>query len=343
MFKKLSAILLVFALLASFAACKRFEGNEMLIEENAFVTDENGNTQELETRVNEEGKTEYYYTDNSGNIIVVDKNKVEIETSLVPVQTTLSDKEIDKILENNDFEKLQDVLVEEITEPELEMSDGVIPDASFEEVEVEVGSDGKPVHGNAAQKYADIVKSGTFSIDLTVQTITEGSNSTMPIKMMKDGNNMLVETSVPISLTGKMRVNMLINDDGFFMVIPVMNAYYKIPSEEIGDIGSAMGEFDLSEIEGDLELNDNYVSSGKVTLNGNTYDCDVFESEDGVTTKYYYLNNELKRIESTTDTDTYIVEFKEVSGKVNKSKFRTPTGRNLEEFAEAFENMTFAY
>ncbi len=344
MFKKLSAILLVFALLASFAACKRFEGNEMLIEENAFVTDENGNTQELETRVNEKGKTEYYYTDNSGNIIVVDKNNVEVETSLVPVQTTLSDKEIEEILENQDFDKLQDALVEDITEPEFEMADGVVPEESFEEVEVEVDNEGKPVHVTTTKTYAEIISSGTFTVDLTIQTITESETSIMPVKMMKDGNNMLVETSVPISTSGKMRVNMLINKDGFFMVIPAMlNAYYKVPAETTGDLSEAMGNFDIADIEGDLAMTDNYVSSAKVELNGKTYDCDIYESQDGTTTKYYYLNGELKRIESTTASDSYIIEFKEVSGKVTKSKFRTPTGRNLADFAAAFESMTFTY
>ena len=343
MFKKLSAILLVFALIASFAACKKLEGNEFIVEENAFVTDENGNTQELETRVDENGKTEYFYTDNSGNIIVVDKNKVEVETSYVPVQTTLSDKEIDKILENQDFDKLQDVLVEDITEPEFEMSDGVIPEDSFEEVEVEVDNEGKPVHGTATKTYAEIISSGTFTVDLTVQTITEGTTSVMPIKMMKDGNKMLVETSVPVSTSGKMRVNMLINDDGFFMVIPIMNAYYQVPTEDAGDLSDAMGSFDISDIEGDLAMTDSYVSSANVDLNGKTYNCDIYESEDGVTTKYYYLNNELKRIESESGSDIYIVEFKEVSGKVTKSKFKTPTGRNLADFAAALEGMTFNY
>ena len=51
--------------------------------------------------VTENGKTEYFYTDDNGNEIVVDKNKVEIETSLVPVQTTLSDKEIEEIRRKN--------------------------------------------------------------------------------------------------------------------------------------------------------------------------------------------------------------------------------------------------
>lgn len=344
MFKKLSAILLVFALLASFAACKRFEGNELIIEEKPVVTDESGNTQELQTRVDKNGKTEYFYTDDSGKEIVVDKNKVEIETSIIPVQTTLSDKEIEEIFENNDFEKLQDALTENITEPELEMNDGVIPEDSFEEVEVEVGSDGKPMHGNSVQKYADIVKSGTFTISLTVQTTTEGVTTVMPVTMMKDGNNMFTEMTYPISASGKMRINMIINDTGIYTVLPVLNAYYQLPTEEVGNLDEALGEFDFSEIEGDLEMNDNYVSSGKVSLNGKEYDCDIYESEDGITTKYYYLNNELKRIESTTGNDGYIIEFKEVSGKVNKSKFKLPYGcRNLEDFAAAFESMTFDY
>lgn len=344
MFKKLSAILLVFALLASFAACKRFEGNELIIEEKPVVTDESGNTQELQTRVDENGKTEYFYTDDNGNEIVVDKNKVEIETSLVPVQTTLSDKEIEEIFESNDFEKLQDALTENITEPELEMNNGVIPEESFEEVEVEVGSDGKPVHGNAVQKYSDILKSGTFTISLTIQTTTEGVTTVMPITVMKDGNNMFTEMTYPISATGKMRINLIINDTGMYTVLPVINAYYQFPSEEVGNIGDALGDFDLSQMQGDLEMNDNYVSSGKVSLNGKEYDCDIYEAEDGITTKYYFLNDELKRIESTTGNDGYIIEFKEVSGKVNKSKFKLPYGcRNLENFAAAFDNMNFNF
>lgn len=344
MIKKISAILLVFAVLAGFASCKRLEGNEFDVKENAFVLDSEGVTQEVATRVNAEGKTEYYYTDKNGNEIIVDKNNVTVETTYVPVQTTLSDKEIDKIIEEGDFEKLENIVAEEITEPELEMSDGIISEETFEEVEVELDNNGKPVHGNAVQSMEEIMKSGTFTIDFTVKSKIDGVESVMPIKIMKDGNKMFMETTVPLTTTGKMRTNMLINDDGCFIIIPVMNAYFKAPTEDMegANMDDLFGDFDISNVEEDLEMNDNYESSYTVELNGKTYNCDVYNADDGSTVKYYYLNNELKRIENTSDAGNTIIEFKEISGKVDKSKFKSPKGRDLAEMMESLEGLTLA-
>lgn len=339
MIRKITAILLVFAVLAGFAACKRLEGNEFNVQENAFAVDDEGVTREVETRVNEEGETEYFYTDANGNEIVVDKNKVSVETTYVPVQTTLSDKEIDEIIESGDIGKLEDVVTEEIAEPEFEMSDGVISEETFEEVEVELDSEGKPVHGTATKTMEEIVKSGTFTIDFTIKSKIDGVENVMPVKIMKDGNNMYMETSAPLTDTGKVRINMLMNDDGYFLILPVMNAYYKVPTEETGgavNMDDLFSGFDFSDVEGDLEMKDNYESSYTVDINGKTYNCDVFNAEDGSTVKYYYLNNELKRVENTSDAGETIVEFKEISGKVDKSKFKTPKGRDLEKLMESF-------
>lgn len=343
MIKKISSILLVFALLAGFASCKRLEGNEFKSQENSYIVDNEGVTQEVATRVNEKGETEYYYTDSNGNVVIVDKNKVNVETTYVPVQTTLSDKEIDKIIEEGDFEKLEDVVAEDITDPEFEMSDGVISEENFEKVEVELGGNGKPVHGNAVQSMEDIIKSGTFTLDFTIKAKVNGVESTMPMKIMKDGSKMFMETTVPLSLTGKMRTNMIINDDGYFIVIPIMNAYLKAPTEDLegaGNMEDIFGDLDFSNVEEDLEMNDNYISSAIVNLNGKTYDCDIYEGEDGTTVKYYYLNNELKRIENTSEAGDTIIEFKEISGKVDQNKFKTPKGRDLEKMIKNLEGLS---
>lgn len=339
MIKKITAILLVFAVLAGFAACRKLEDTEFNVQENAFAVDEEGVTRELETRVNEDGKTEYFYTDSNGNVVVVDKKDVEVETTYVPVQTTLSDKEIEEILESGDIGKLEDVVTEEITEPEFEMSDDVISEDVFEEVEVELGSDGKPVRGNSAQNFEEIINSGTFTVDLTIKSNADGVENTVPFKIIKDGNRMFMETVYPISETGKMRINLLVNEDGYFIIVPVMNAYIKAPTEEVGNAEDFFSGFDFTDIESDLEIKDNYVSSNKVTLNGKTYDCDVYEVEDGTTVKYYYLNNELKRMESTSESGNTIIEFKEFSGSVDKSKLKTPTGIDLSTKLEALESL----
>lgn len=339
MIRKITAILLVFAVLTGFAACKRLEGNELEVKENVFAVDEEGVTRDVETRVNEEGKTEYYYKDSNGNEVVVDKNDVTVETTYVPVPTTLSDKEIDKIIESGDIGKLEDVVTEEIEEPEFEMSDGVISEETFEEVEVELDSEGKPVHGTATKTMEEIVKSGTFTIDFTVKSKIDGVENIMPVKIIKDGNKMFMETSAPLTETGKVRINMLMNDDGYFLILPVMNAYYKVPTEEMGgtvNMDDLFAGFDFSDVEGDLEMKDNYESSYTVDINGKTYNCDVFNAEDGSKIKYYYLNNELKRVENTSDAGETIVEFKEISGRVDKSKFKTPKGRDLQKLMESF-------
>lgn len=342
MIRKITAILLVFAVLAGFAACKRLEGNEFNVQENAFAVDDEGVTRELETRVNEEGETEYFYTDTNGNEIVVDKNKVSVETTYVPVQTTLSDKEIEEILESGDLGKLEDVVIEDIAEPEFEMSDGVISEETFEEVEVELDSEGKPVRGETIKTMEEILKSGTFTMDFTIKTSVDGTENTIPFKMIKDGNRMFMETVYPISDTGKMRVGILVNEEGYFITIPVMNAYIKAPADENGNTGNMediFAGYDFSDIEEDIEMKDNYVSSAKVTLNGKTYDCDVYEAEDGTVVKQYYLNNELKRIETTSESGDTIVEFKEISDKVDKSKLETPKGIDLSTKLEALESL----
>lgn len=348
MIKKITAILLAFAVLAGFAACKRLEGNELDVKENVFAVDDEGVTREVETRVNEEGKTEYYYTDANGNEVIVDKNNVKVETTYVPVQTTLSDKEIDKIIEEGDFEKLENAITEDIAEPELEMSDGIISEETFEEVEVELDNEGKPVHGTSVKSMEEIMKSGTFTIDFTIKSNVDGAENTMPVKLMRDGDNMFMETTLPLTETGKMRVNLVANQDGFFVVLPVMNAYFKAPSEDVEGAGSMedlFGSLDFSDVESDLEMQDNYESSYAVEINGKSYNCDVYKAEDGSTVKYYYLNNELKRVENTSEAGNTIIEFKEISGSVDKSKFKTPTGRDLEKLMEnmaALEGITLA-
>lgn len=345
MIKKISAILLVFALLAGFAACRRLEGNEFNKQENIYAVDDEGVTQEVSTRINEDGKTEYYYTDKNGNDIVVDKNNITVETTYVPVKTTLSDKEIDKIIKEGDIDKLEDVVTEDITEPEFEMSDDIISEETFEEVKPELDNEGKPVHTPPVatiKSMEEILKGGTFTLDFSIKSNIDGVESTMPVKIMKDGNKMFMETVAPLSQTGKVRVNMIVNDDGYFLVLPVMNAYYKAPTENmegIGDISNLFGDLDFTNVEDDLKMSDNYESSAKVTINGQVYDCDIYKADDGSTVKYYYLNSQLKRIENISDAGNTIIEFKEISEKVDKSKFKTPKGRDLEKMVEGFESL----
>ena len=69
--------------------------------------------------------------------------------------------------------------------------------------------------------------------------------------------------------------------------------------------------------------------SVNVNVDGKTYRCDIYTSDDGTTVKYYYLNGELKRMETVSDGSETIIEFKTISGSVNKTKFRTPKGTDL--------------
>ena len=319
--KNIIAILLVFALLVSFAACRKLE-TEYTIETRPYVVDSNGVTQDVQSIVNSDGETEYFYYDNSGNKITVDSKDVEVETKKVAVTapTTLSPEAQSLFDVFNDPEKFEELMEEDATEPKLEMSDGIISDDQFNKIDTDIGSDGKPVRDKAREQYMKIVEGETFTMDMVMKTNTNGQEMSLPIVAVRDGNNLFLETAMPVDGSkGAMRLQFLILNGKAYTVIPQMRAYMEVPKETIDQMG--LGDIVAEEAKDNSE----YVESGEVKINGKTYICDVYKSEDS-TIKYYFLNGELKRIETISGENTAIMEINSLSDKADKSKLVLPKG-----------------
>lgn len=311
--KNTVAIILVFALLLSFAACRKIDTGSIVVESKVYIVDEEGVTRDIFG----EG-SDYYYYDENGDKKPVDSKDVIVETNqYTMVETHSLTPEAQSFIDSfGDVDSIEDMMQADVTVPDLDNGE-LIPEDSFNDIEIEVDTDGNPVHENVALSYNDIISSNTFTIESNIQTITNGQKNVIPMTIMRDGNNLYFETALPLKEgVGSTRVNMLFLDNTCYTIIPSMRAYLSIPKETAGEMIPA-DAFDIEGIEG------NYVSSGEVVFEGQTYVCDVYDT-DGSTTKYYYLDGQLKRVETVNGEDSSIIEFKKLTTDVDKSKFAVP-------------------
>ncbi len=340
--KSIIAILLVFSLLAGFAACKKV-GDDQTVENVPGFEDENGNfytvdaqtnangeteyfiesdgtTKVVVTEVDSDGNTKYYVTDENGNkkpvsmtekTTVVDKT---VSTTLTPDQEKINDmmenleKNPDAYLETN---------VETVTMP---ISDDLIPTENITEVEVEIGNNGKPANSQIIDNYINLMKSGKYSVKATVTMNSAGTTATMPLEISIDGNRFHLETLAPVEGSGgkSIRLSMMSTGEKVYMIIPSMKSYMEADAEQFKDM-IPQDTTDNSQMD--------YVRTYTVKVDGKNYTVEEYISEDKVTTvKYYIYNNALKRIEVINGADSILYDFAELSGTVNSSKFKLPAG-----------------
>lgn len=311
--KNTVAIILVFALLLSFAACRKIDTGSVITESKAYIVDNEGVTRDIFS----EG-SDYYYYDEDGNKKPVNSDDVVVETNqFTMVETHSLTPEAQSFIDSfGDVDSIEDMMQADVTVPDLDNGE-LIPEDSFNDIEIEVDTDGNPVHENVALSYTDIISSDKFTMESHIQTISNGQKNVLPMTIMRNGNDLYFETALPLTGgIGSTRVNMLFLDNTCYIIIPSMRAYLSIPKETAGEMIPS-DAFDIEGIEG------SYVSSGEVAFDGQTYVCDVYDT-DGSTTKYYYLDGQLKRIETVNGKDSSIIEFKKLTTEVNKSKFAVP-------------------
>ena len=308
-----AAIILVFALLLSFASCRKIDKGSIVTESKVYIVDDEGVTRDIFS-----SGSDYYYYDESGNRQMVDSKDIVVETNKVTmVETHSLTPEAQSFVESfGDVDSIEDMMQADVTVPDLDNGE-LIPEDSFNDIEIEVDSEGNPVHENVALSYTDIISSDTFTMESNIQTISNGEKNVLPMTIMRNGNNLYFETALPLKEGGgSTRVNMLFLDDMCYIIIPSMRAYLSIPKETAGEMIPA-DAFDIEGIEGE------YISSGEVDFDGQTYVCDVYDT-DGSTTKYFYLDGQLKRVETVKGEDSSIIEFKKLTTEVDKSKFAVP-------------------
>lgn len=325
--RNIIAICLVFALLMSFAACKRLpQDNEFVYESQVYVVDDEGVTHNVQSENDENGKQIYYYEDHNGNKVIVNNKDVVVESTKVRKTTAvyegveLTPEEQSFLNSYNDPDAFENLVDESLTEPELEIPDA-IPEEEFKEIEVEVDKNGNPKHDDIEKRYTDIIESGKFTMDMVLKTNSNGEEMTIPMKVIRDGEKMYLETAMPVNGEGSMRMAFLLRDNSCYFIVPGMRAYMKMPVDDLGEL------FNTNITEGfESDVNADYISSSEVDYNGKKYICDVYESE-GSTIKYYYNDKEIKRMEATDPNGGMtIMEFNEVSDKADASKFKVPSG-----------------
>lgn len=315
--KNIIAIVLVFAMLAGFASCKKLENEgEWVIESKVYVTDQYGAQHDVQAVTKTDGETEYYYYNTDGNRVTVAHKDVVVSTTKVykPAPTTLTPEQQSLLEAYTDLEQIYD---ENVTMPELSISDDLILDEDIKEVGgVELDSDGKPVReGN---DLVEILNSESYTADFVVKADYNGSMTAVPVYVTKDGNNVYVKSTIPVDEKGALTAEFIIVNKECYIVIPSMRAYFKMTAEQMGEV--------LPEEAIDHEMASTYVKSGQVEVDGVTYDVDIYDA-DGQTVKYYYKDGELKRQEADDGNDNVsIVEYNVVKKGADKSKFRIPTG-----------------
>ena len=205
-------------------------------------------------------------------------------------------------------------------EAELSIADGVIDTEKM--VDVSTDPDANPE--NRDVEYIKKVTEGKkYTVKMTIKTIpTDGDTVSTNVTMMKNGDDSYIETQLPVAGSNTVLPMSIVKKDGkCTMYVTSMKAYMDIPDDTY--------ETMLEEIQAASDASNNdaeFVESGKIDVNGTTYDVDIF-TEDGTTIKKYYANDELKRIEAIDpDGNISIVEFTEISDEVDESKFVTPKG-----------------
>ncbi len=321
--KNITAIILIFALLISFAACRRLDSENFQIETKAYIVDSDGVTHNIEN----EG-SDYFYYDASGNKISVNSDDVVIETKKITEPHTFTPEEqsyLNSLGNVGSIEDIEDVFEADAVVPELEI-DEIIPEDSFNEIDVELGENGEPEHSNMT--YEELLKSETFTIEVNIKSNVNSVETSVPLKLARNGDNLYFETAMPLENgKGYTRLNFLVLDDACYVIIPSIRGYMTIPKETIGE----MVPEDFADLGGEEDVKGTYVSSGEVDYNGEKYICEVYEL-DGATTKYFYQDDVLKRIETKKDADESITEIKQMTTDVNKSLFAVPN--NYFDFTE---------
>ncbi len=276
--KKIISIMLVFAMLAGFAACKKLPEGSYEAESESSDTSSQSMTPELEAFLE------------------------SIDTS-DPAEL---EQKFEEMLENDE------------NVPELEFGGELIDDKDFEKIDVELNENGKPAHNEIDKNYMDIIQGDQFTVDVVVKTNADGKDMTVPIMMTRDGDKFLMSAKMPFEDKGTMSFKFLIRDKKAYMIMPALRAYMEVPAD-------TATEMIPSDIVTEDTSSGNYVESCEVVLEGKKYTCDIYET-DGITTKNYYDETGLKRVEITDGETFTIMQVNQISDTADPTLFERPNG-----------------
>ena len=288
MIKKLISIFLVLAVLAGFASCGKIKDKISLPDEVYEPTPTNENGEPLPTMSPElEGFVNSFDS----------TDPAEIE------------------------QQFQQMLDSEKVEVELEFGEELIDDSDSTKVEVELDDKGRPDRSKIQNNYMAIAEGDTLTMDIVLKQNSNGEEFVAPVYATRDGDKFYMKATMPYENKGTMTFGALATGSGdYYFILPSMRAYIVLPKEEVGDV--PLGDI----ISGDMiagSSDSKYVETREVEVNGKKYSCDVYDDE-GITTKYYFTDTELKRIETVDGENITIIEINEMSAKADASEFKLP-------------------
>jgi len=133
------------------------------------------------------------------------------------------------------------------------------------------------------------------------------------------------------------KIRILTQAEGVTLVFVDTKSYLSMPSS--GEEGGELGEFDMAAAlgeafggvgaQGDMEMMLDSIESSKVTEGGKDYLCAKIVRE-GITVRYFFLDGELKRVETTDAAGaTSVMEVQQLTGQVDPAIFSTQGMRTM--------------
>lgn len=296
--KKFLCVLMVFALIFSFGACKKDNDNTPTSDGSTTVA---GQTDDSSSSGSTNAGATEVVTDDNGEPVTDEKGE--------PVTK--------KVDESANTDTTQDVSL---------ISDETMPTGT--KVEITTTAGGEPVKPLLDSSLGDILKGDKYFIKFTAQIDMDGSKQKMPAAIYVSGKNSLIELTMGDSGLGVGlglgKMSVLNNDDGNYLLISilgVLKGYVKIPADQSDEYDIM---FDFSGISDTSDMK--YIQTTKVPYEGVEYICEEYRSSDA-TVKFYFNQGKLKRIEQVSDDGSKVfMENIEITAKFDEKIFNIPAG-----------------
>lgn len=310
--RNIFAILAALAVvLVAFAACGEKEPEQ---PENPTVIGADGQVYEEITEVVTEIVTEIV-TDKQGEAVTDKEGKTEVKTEVLTTIVTVTkpnEPVTDETTAANQETPTGEGSSVEVTEA---FENETFPEGT--DIEIELGSDGKPKELYMQNLIEDIKDKKSFTFDATFVTgEIAGFESGMSFKMYSKDNNAALEMGL-----GLFNLRFVMADGKMYYVFPRAKTYIEAGKVDDGQSAATSESFD--EMWNIIDPNNlTYINTTKVTMKGTSYRCEEYGDENNINKYYFNSKKELKRIEMITDNgESVIIKVGQFTSDVDKKVF----------------------
>lgn len=331
--KKAIAIGLTFVMLGSLAACRKLDQGKFDIESYSYVVDNDGVTHQIADQTTPKG--ERYYTNADGDQVVVKDDEIASATRKVSVDETTLNQVLKDLMDGKDVTIPQESSSAATTIPYTVADDQIQKDDKQD-----VNKYTQLLNG-----YQQILNSSEYTFGFSTYSMDSNQSTTesIPAKITHKNDMTAYQVWAPIGDNGTMETRMFFGENAAYMILPMMKSYISVPK-------SVLDSATLVEIPDDMfDLQDDVKPViGTVTLNGVDYEVLSYTSKDNASNKshtirYYFENDNLKRIEKKDDEALVMIAVNELSTKSDASLLSVPEGyqdiSNNPEIAGLLEGM----